>query len=610
VKGLVEAGKIGFPELEKAFTSLTAQGSQFGGMMAAQSQTLPGMWSNLMDSLGQSATVVGQELITAFNIKEKLQGVIVALGQLATILQQEGLSGAIQKLFPAEAQQLIVMISGGIVGALVPAFGSMASAAWAALAPLIPFMAAGAAVAGLAFIIYKNWGPIRQFFVDMWTGIKTTFEKNVEALIAGWEVFKTTFQPVVTAFSNAGKKIVQILSGLKDSAVEWGTGLVQGLWNGIETAGSWLKDKFAGWAGEVKNHVKNLFGIHSPSTVFAEIGENLSEGLALGLQNASSKVREAALGLIESMMGTVKTAVDTYNTNVAQAMEQFRQQEQQLTEEYQRELDTRTSSLYNWIGIFDEVPEKMQITGQDLITNLKEQVGYFRDWQTGIADLAKRAVDDGLIKELQDMGPKALPQIEALSSMSDTELGKYVELWRTKHQLAGQESALELEGFRVETGIKLEALRADTNTKLQQYALEFVTKIKGIKDDSLTQLHEMAGKGVSIGSSLIANIISGIASQKGELRSELDDIASMLSEFGAGPVPTVSLSGIPALASGGIVNRPTVALIGEAGPEAVIPLSKTGGAGATIGTINIYGNNADEIWSKFERKLALVGVRL
>jgi hypothetical protein len=31
---------------------------------------------------------------------------------------------------------------------------------------------------------------------------------------------------------------------------------------------------------------------------------------------------------------------------------------------------------------------------------------------------------------------------------------------------------------------------------------------------------------------------------------------------------------VPALAKGGIVRRPTLALIGEAGPEAVVPLSR------------------------------------
>jgi hypothetical protein len=46
---------------------------------------------------------------------------------------------------------------------------------------------------------------------------------------------------------------------------------------------------------------------------------------------------------------------------------------------------------------------------------------------------------------------------------------------------------------------------------------------------------------------------------------------------------------IPYLAKGGIVTKPTLAMIGEAGPEAVIPLSKAGSMG---GDINITVNGA------------------
>ena len=41
--------------------------------------------------------------------------------------------------------------------------------------------------------------------------------------------------------------------------------------------------------------------------------------------------------------------------------------------------------------------------------------------------------------------------------------------------------------------------------------------------------------------------------------------------------PAVQLPNIPLLARGGIVTRPTLAMVGEAGPEAVLPL---GGRGA------------------------------
>jgi hypothetical protein len=57
-------------------------------------------------------------------------------------------------------------------------------------------------------------------------------------------------------------------------------------------------------------------------------------------------------------------------------------------------------------------------------------------------------------------------------------------------------------------------------------------------------------------------------------------------------IPGVSvpqISRIPQLAEGGIVRRPTLAMIGEAGPEAVVPLGKNKGLGSSV-TINITGN--------------------
>lgn len=51
-----------------------------------------------------------------------------------------------------------------------------------------------------------------------------------------------------------------------------------------------------------------------------------------------------------------------------------------------------------------------------------------------------------------------------------------------------------------------------------------------------------------------------------------------------------SVPNIPMLAEGGIVTGPTLAMIGEAGPEAVVPLSKMGGMGGV--TVNVNGGLA------------------
>ena len=61
---------------------------------------------------------------------------------------------------------------------------------------------------------------------------------------------------------------------------------------------------------------------------------------------------------------------------------------------------------------------------------------------------------------------------------------------------------------------------------------------------------------------------------------------------------------IPTLAKGGIVNRPTLAMLGESGPEAVIPLGRgRGGAGMTV-NLTIMGdvNGMDD----FEQKVTSV----
>jgi SLT domain-containing protein len=49
-----------------------------------------------------------------------------------------------------------------------------------------------------------------------------------------------------------------------------------------------------------------------------------------------------------------------------------------------------------------------------------------------------------------------------------------------------------------------------------------------------------------------------------------------------------------AMATGGIVTSPTFALIGEAGPEAVIPLSKMNSMGGGV-TINVNGGDPNSV---------------
>jgi hypothetical protein len=58
-------------------------------------------------------------------------------------------------------------------------------------------------------------------------------------------------------------------------------------------------------------------------------------------------------------------------------------------------------------------------------------------------------------------------------------------------------------------------------------------------------------------------------------------------------ISVAGLNNMPQLANGGVVNKPTIAMIGEAGAEAVVPLDRMGGFGTTV-NVNVAGSVISE----------------
>lgn len=82
---LVTAGKIGFPEVQKAIESLTNEGGKFYQLMEKQSSSLEGMRSNLQDSIDMMINEIGTEMQGALgasiNVTAKLVENYRAIGQ-------------------------------------------------------------------------------------------------------------------------------------------------------------------------------------------------------------------------------------------------------------------------------------------------------------------------------------------------------------------------------------------------------------------------------------------------------------------------------------------------------------------------------------------------
>jgi len=149
-----------------------------------------------------------------------------------------------------------------------------------------------------------------------------------------------------------------------------------------------------------------------------------------------------------------------------------------------------------------------------------------------------------------------------------------------------------------------------------QSVVEFVKGIPG-------KLKDLAGRFGDAGRALIgafvngmknaAGIISGIAGNvwsavRSMLNAAIDKINASLSFTISLPGPDISVNvpDIPHLAKGGIITRPTLALIGEAGPEAVVPLSGRrghGGGGNTYVTVNVSSLDPRESGKLVEQAL-------
>lgn len=96
------------------------------------------------------------------------------------------------------------------------------------------------------------------------------------------------------------RMVETIVSTFVDSLpdiIDVGKDIVRGLWEGIKEMGAWLKEKVSGFVGGIVGNVKGFLGIHSPSTVFAGIGENMALGLGKGfaaeMQGVSANIQDA-----------------------------------------------------------------------------------------------------------------------------------------------------------------------------------------------------------------------------------------------------------------------------------------------------------------------------
>ena len=155
---------------------------------------------------------------------------------------------------------------------------------------------------------------------DIIGGIIDTLIDNIPLIIeAGVQLFVALIENLPTIIIEIVKAIPQIIEGIVEAIgslayklVEAGGNLLKGLWESIKNAASWLWDKIKGWASSLVDGILGFFGIHSPSTVFAGIGENMGLGLGIGFIDAMDDVEKDMRDAIPTDfdLDSIKAATD------------------------------------------------------------------------------------------------------------------------------------------------------------------------------------------------------------------------------------------------------------------------------------------------------------
>lgn len=280
-------------------TVLSFMNTEFG---KAVLQGLAGVFTKAMTGLstGGFFTKLLGKLFGSKGVASAVAQTAQVAAQTAQIAQSTGETAA--AVTNAVAQTAQVAKGGGFLAKILGFLGKAGTAAKVGLGKAVGLVGAkfaaltatGGPLAGIAAAL-SSTGPI---------GIA------VAALIAGGGLVIANWSKVKQWFSNFGSwmkdKFSKLWSGAKgliSGAVGVGKNILGGLWKGVKTVAGGLWNGIKSIGKGIINGFKSLFGIHSPSTVFAEIGQYMMLGLQNGISSNAQGVNRTLEDVSKGALG-------------------------------------------------------------------------------------------------------------------------------------------------------------------------------------------------------------------------------------------------------------------------------------------------------------------
>ena len=321
-------------------------------------------WTNLLTGIGDEnadldtliENFVSSVGTAADNVLPRITQILIGFGtaiqQLAPIISSQLpaiITSVVPSLVSAGSQLLVGIITGivsaapqlvaavpGIITSLVGAFSANGPALLSAGQQLLTMFSTGI-VDGFP-IILENGTSLLNNLIEGITGaipdliaalpgvissITGFIADNLPLIVsAGISILLNLISGIVRSIPDLVATLPQIIDAivngigaLMDSIVQVGANIVSGIWEGISSAASWLKDKVTGFFSGIVDGAKDLLGIHSPSTVFADMGRNMALGLGEGWDSEFDRIRSQ----IESGMNFGTANVDFASSGIGTA---------------------------------------------------------------------------------------------------------------------------------------------------------------------------------------------------------------------------------------------------------------------------------------------------
>lgn len=250
------------------------------------------------------------------------------------------------------------------------------------------------------------------------------------------------------------------------------------------------------------------------------------------------EAQQAYAKAVEDVNGKITSINTKYMSDMQKIDDNFVKQSEEKTKKYEDTLSAREKALFSFTDMFSVFDATIKESGTDLLNNLDGQINGFKEWQKEIENISAKAIDDGLIAELTAMGPKALGELKALNSLSETELQKYSNLYKEKASLARTQAEKELLPLKTSTQNEIIALRDVANKELSKLETDWIKEIKAITGGTANELKSLE----SIGADAVRGLISGMDSMHKDLQTTAKALGDTVSKATANALKVKSPS--------------------------------------------------------------------